>query len=335
MQRVKIAVDAMGGDFAPKNEVWGMKNIFDNPNFSDLDIVFVGEKDKISKFAEEANLPKDRYYIEHSDKVIEFTDNPTEAYKTKKDASMPKGFALVKAGEVHGFVSGGNTGAMLTGAVLVLGRIKGVKRPAIGTWLPASNERGRSFTLDVGATVDMNARFLYEYAVMGSTFVKLTAGVENPTVGLLNVGSEDNKGPETIKESFNMLKESSLNFYGNVEGGDILAGTTDVIVCDGYTGNILLKFAEGFPKLLKHLMRGYADKSLGNKLKAGMSKGVLKDSLRGLDYEAHGGVPVLGCNGIAIVCHGKSSPLAYENAIINAYNLHKSGFLTSIKELLN
>ena len=182
MQRIKIAVDAMGGDFAPKNEVFGAMNLLSNPSYSDLDVIFVGEEDKIHKFAEEAQLPKDRYFVEPTTEVIGFGDNPTEAYKTKKGASMPKGFALVKDGKAVGFVSGGNTGAMLTGAVLVLGRIKGVKRPAIGTWLPAANKMGRAFLLDVGATIDMNARFLYEYAVMGSTFVKLTANIENPGV---------------------------------------------------------------------------------------------------------------------------------------------------------
>ena len=332
MQKIKIAIDAMGGDFAPKNEVFGVKNLLNNPNYSDLDFIFVGDQEQIEKYATEANLDKTRYSTKHTTEVIEFTDNPTDTYRTKPNASMPLGFSLVKAGEADGFISGGNTGAMLTGAVLVLGRIAGIKRPAIGTWLPASNKLGKSFILDVGATIDMNSRYLYEYAVMGSTFVNLTEEIASPTIGLLNIGSEANKGSDIHKETYKILQESDLNFHGNIEGGDIFAGTTDVVVCDGYTGNVALKLAESFPKLLKSSLRSYADQGIAKKLKTGIAKPVLKEVLSGLDYEKFGGVPILGCNGIAMVCHGKSSSLAYESAIINTYRLKKSMFLESIKK---
>lgn len=334
MSQITIAIDAGGGDFAPKNEVYGTQYLLKNPKYKDLNIVFVGKKEEISRYAEEASLDKSRYTVVDAPEVITFHDNPTEAYKTKKDASMPTGFKLLKEGQADCFVSGGNTGAMLTGAVLILGRLSGVKRPAIGSWLPSAGKLGKTFVLDVGATVDMNPRFLFEYAQMGSIFVQMTEGVDKPSVGLLNVGSEDGKGPEATKEALKMLRKSDLNFQGNIEGGDIFSGTVDVAVCDGYTGNIVLKFAESIPKLLKSQMINFSRQGTMKKVKTGIAKPVLKEVLSGLDYENFGGVPILGCNGIAMVCHGKSSPKAYESAIINTYEMKKTGFLESVTDKL-
>jgi len=335
MEKITIAIDAMGGDFSPKNEVWGVRDFLSDEKYFNSEIQLFGNKEKILYEMEQINFSDDRVIVIDAPEKVEFTDNPSEIFRTKKDSSLFKGFSAVKEGTAQGFISAGNTGAMVVGATLILGRIKGVSRPVIGTYFPTIDKDKKVFILDVGANVDCKARFLYEYAVLGTSFCKAVGGLENPSIGLLSVGEEDNKGTEEIKEANKLLKESNLNFFGNVEGSDILKGKTDIVVFDGFVGNAILKLSESFPVLIKEKIKAVAYKNIFNKIKALILKPFMKEAMSDLNYELFGGVPILGTKGVAIVCHGKSSPTAFKNAIINAYNLVQYDFIKSIENSLN
>ncbi len=332
---IKIAIDAMGGDFAPESEILGAISAYKNKNAEmDFEIVFVGIKDKIETFLKKTEVGDLKYSIFHADEVVEMTDDPSVALKTKKNSSLYKGLELLKNKEVDAFLSSGNTGAVMSTSTIMLGRIKGVSRPTIGTFFPAKQDKP-VFILDVGATVDQKARFLLEYAVMGSIYYHQAYKVAKPKIGLLNVGEESSKGTDEIKNAYQLLKSSNLNFIGNVEGRDIFNATADVVVCDGFTGNIILKFAESFLGLLKHKIKNYSEKSLLNKLKVALLVPTLKDILTDLDYQQYGGVPLLGVNGIVIIGHGKSTPLAVQNMIFRAHEVIKLEIISKIESALN
>lgn len=327
----------MGGDFAPKNEILGANLAFlqlqkiENLQFK---IVLFGLKSKIELVAQENAIDLANFEIIDAPQVIDMHDDPTEIIKTKKDSSLYLGLTSLKARNIDAFVSGGNTGAMLALSTILLGRLPGVSRPTIASFLPSANIRP-TLLLDVGATVDHKTRFLVEYALMGSTYYNVATGVENPSIGLLNVGEEDSKGTDVLKESYKILKNSNLNFVGNVEGRDILMGKTNVVVCDGYVGNVILKFAESFINLLKSKMKNYSEKSLINKMKVAASIPAIKGVFKEFDYQEYGGVPILGVNGISIVGHGKSSPIAYFNMILKAKELIESSLLDKIEKSIN
>lgn len=327
----------MGGDFAPKNELLGANLAFSllpKSNDYQFKVVLFGLKTKIENIASENNIDLSSFEIIDAPEVIDMHDDPTEIIKTKKNSSLYLGLSSLKAKNIDAFVSGGNTGAMLALSTILLGRIKGVSRPTIASFLPSAKSRP-TLLLDVGATVDHKSRFLVEYALMGTTYYNVATGVKNPTIGLLNVGEEDSKGTDVLKESYNILKNSNLNFVGNVEGRDILMGKTDVVVCDGYVGNVILKFAESFTTLLKSKMKDYSEKSLVNKIKVAASIPAIKGVFKEFDYQEYGGVPILGVNGISIVGHGKSTPLAYSNMILKAKELIESSLLDKIEESIS
>jgi glycerol-3-phosphate acyltransferase PlsX len=243
-------------------------------------------------------------------------DGPTAALRAKKNSSIAVGLNLHKAGTVQAFVSAGNTGAVLSASTLILGRIEGVARPTIGTLVPTA--QSPCFLVDAGANVDCKARHLFEFGVMGSIFVSSLLGVSSPRVGLLNVGEEESKGNETAQEAFLLLKEGMPNFAGNVEGRDILAGKVDVVVCDGFVGNILLKFGESIPSFFKARFTDFASRGLKNKLVALIARDGLRGVMKELDYQEHGGVPLLGVKGVTIIGHGRSTPKAIKNMIFRA-----------------
>lgn len=311
--KIKVAVDAMGGDFAPDNEIAG-SILAVNQNRS-LEIVLVGNDELKNKFSKSENT-SDRISFHEAGEVITMSDSPTEAFRSKPDSSLNVALELMKRKEVDAVISAGNTGAVLTHSVLKLGRIKGVGRPTIGSIFPTQNKMTMVF--DVGASVDCKSAHLVEFAKMGSIYLKQVFGIENPSIGLLNVGEEDSKGNEVTIEANRMLKESGLNYAGNVEGRDILKGEVDIIVCDGFVGNVVLKFAEGVLDLLKHKFKSYAERSLINKVKMGMAYGTLKNVMKEFDYQEYGGVPLLGVNGVVIIGHGKSTPVALKNMIFRA-----------------
>jgi glycerol-3-phosphate acyltransferase PlsX len=326
-----IAVDAMGGDYAPRNAVLGAIDAFKSS--PDFELLLVGKKNSIQEILSENNLEFDSDKIIHAEQIIEMHDSPTTSLKLKSDSSIVVGSKLVKDKKAHAFVSAGNTGAMMAASTLITGRIKGVSRPTMGAALPTS-KGGVCYVYDVGASVDSKPDHLFEYAVMASIFVSEIEGVKNPTIGLLSVGEESEKGNEATKAAHKLIKNSNLNFIGNVEGRDVLKGDINIVICDGFVGNILLKFAESVIGLLKGKMRIYADKSITNKLRALLAKGTLKGALTGMDYQEYGGVPLLGINGISIIGHGSSSPLAIKNMILKAKEMYDKNLIQKIEESL-
>lgn len=329
---IRIAIDAMGGDFAPVNEVIGGINALKNkPN---LEVIFVGDEPQIKKAIADRGYTGSNYSILHTTQVVTMKDDPSAALKSKKDSSLYKGVELVKKGEADGFVSAGNTGAVMSTSTILLGRVKGVGRPTIGTFMPTIKEQP-SLLLDVGASVDQRSRFLYEYAIMGAIYVEHILGISSPKVGLLSVGEEASKGTEEVKLANKILQESELNFIGNVEGRDILAGTTDIIVCDGFTGNVILKFAESFLSVLKTKIKDFSERGIFNKLKVALMIPTLKAVLKDFDYQNYGGVPLLGVDGNIIIGHGKSSPIAVENMINRAVEMTQKELTTKLYEALN
>lgn len=331
----KVALDAMGGDFAPKNEIDGAIEAYKN-KASDIDfeIIFIGDENKIKSYISQVQTAGLKYSIVNASEVITMHDDPLTAFKTKKNSSLYKGVELHSKGEADVFLSAGNTGAMLTTSTMLLGRIKGVSRPTIGTFMPTITKTP-CFLLDVGATIDMRARFLYEFAIMGSIYVSQVLHKSNPSVGLLNIGEEASKGTEEILETHKLLSSSNLNFIGNVEGRDILAGTADVVVCDGYTGNIVLKFAESFTTILKAKIKDFASRGLFNKLSVALMVPTLKKILADFDYQEYGGVPLLGVNGAVIIGHGKSTPKAIKNMIYRGIEIVKRDVNKQIETALN
>ncbi len=329
-ERCKIIVDAMGGDYAPQNAVVGaIEASMQNPGF---DLFLVGKEKEILKVIADKNLNFDSSMIINAEEIIEMSDSPTDAIKKKPNSSIVIGARFVKEKKAHAFVSAGNTGAMMAASTLIMGRIPNVGRPTIGAEFPSTN--GTCFVFDVGAGKDAKPNHLFEYAVMGTIYAKELGGVSNPKVGILSMGEEESKGNEVTTAAFKLLKESHLNFIGNVEGRDILTGKVDVVVCDGFIGNILLKFGESVPKLLKHLLKKTANKNLIDKIKIGLFKETLKKALKDLDYQEHGGVPLLGVNGISIIGHGSSSPKAIKNMVFRAYDMYKKNLNVKIENSL-
>lgn len=327
-QQCVIALDAMGGDNAPLVTVRGASLALKESN-GKFDVLLVGKKEELEKIIKEENLDFPTEKIVHAPDVIEMGDVPTLALKSK-ESSLAVCVDLIKEGKANAFVSAGNTGAVMAISTIRLGRIEGISRPALGTIVPTL--KNKCLVLDVGANVDSKPNNLYEFAIMGSVYMQEIFGVENPKIGLLSIGEEDSKGNEVTLSANKLLRESKLNFVGNVEGRDILKGEVDVIVCDGFVGNVVLKFAEGFLNFLVKKFKESAEKSLSNKLRIGISKGVLKDILKVFDYQEYGGVPLFGVNGITIIGHGSSSELAIKNMILRAYETHQHRIIERIRE---
>ncbi len=311
----------MGGDNAPVNEVAGAIETVENND--GINITLVGKAGLIEKELKKYSYNSSRINIFNAEEVIEMHESPAEAMRKKPDSSLVQGLKLCRSGEADGFLSAGNTGAVMAASLFTLGRIANVSRPTIGSRFPT--ERGISLVFDVGANVDCKPLHLLQFAVMGSVFANHIYGIDNPKVGLLSVGEEKSKGDAVTVETHELLEKSGLNFIGNVEGRDIMKGETHVIVCDGFTGNIVLKFAESVLSLLKTKFKDYADRGIINKLKVGMAYGTLKDILKDFDYQEYGGVPLLGVNGVSIIGHGRSSPRAIMNMAIKAEQMVRAG----------
>lgn len=305
----------MGGDYAPQHEVEGAVEML-RQSADGFELVLVGDKNAIHQqvaLHKGEGLP---ISIVHASQVIHMEDSPTAALKQKKDSSLAVAMRLHKEGKVDAVVSAGNTGAVLSASTLILGRIKGVSRPTIGIFIPTAH--GVCLLVDAGANVDCRAQHLYEFAIMGCIYFQLIRKKERPTIGLLNVGEEKSKGSAAVLDAYKMLEASSLNFIGNVEGGDILKAKVDVVLCDGFVGNIVLKFGESMPTFLKSRLKQFADRGLLNKMVVGLALWPLKASLRDLDPNKEGGVPVLGVNGVAIIGHGSSTAKGIKNMILRA-----------------
>lgn len=295
----------------------------------DADILLVGDQDLLEKELHRLKGDLGRFSIRHASQVVDMHESPALVARKKRDSSIWVATNLVKTGEARAVVSAGNTGATMVSAFFLLGVIKGVERPAIAATLPTL--QGTAIMLDVGATVDCTAQHLYQFALMGHEYGKHLFEKSHPRVGLLSIGEEDSKGNEVTKETFRLLRESNINFIGNVEGRDVYSGAADVIVCDGFLGNVALKISEGLADAMKKmLMKEVAQSRLGR-----LSLVLLAPSLmrlrRKTDYAEFGGAPLLGVNGISVICHGKSSPKAIKNAIIKAASLANAKLIDLIQ----
>lgn len=306
----------MGGDFAPVNEIKGSVEAALEKS-KEIEVILVGKEEvlrnTISKL--DLRLPENVSVINAED-VIAMDESPSDSLRNKPESSLSISISLQKEKKVDASISAGNTGANMAHSTFKLGRLEGIGRPTIGTILPSVNRI--SLLIDAGASVDCKPRHLLEFAVMGSIYMNTIFGVDNPRVGLISIGEEKSKGNELIFQAYELLEKSSLNFVGNVEGSDILRGNADIFVCDGFIGNIILKFAESILDLLKHRFKAYSELGFIQKLKTGIVKNVMKESLSDFDYQNYGGVPLLGVNGVSIIGHGKSSSLAIKNMIFKA-----------------
>jgi glycerol-3-phosphate acyltransferase PlsX len=302
---MRIALDAMGSDRAPAVEVEGAVGaLLDRSD--DVRVVLVGNREKIeAELARFPDAPRDRLEIVHASEVIEMGEAPATAIRRKRDSSIVVGVNLLKAGEVDAFISAGSTGAVMAASLVILRTIAGVDRPPVGARIPTAT--GRCLALDVGANVDTKPHQLVQFAELGSVYAQDILGIDNPRVGLLNIGAEPEKGNEVVVEAHQLLTRTDLNFIGNVEGREIVSGHCDVLVADGFVGNVLLKFYESVAGLITSMLkREFAE--LGVEMD-------LDRVFRRLDYTGIGGAPLLGVNGVVIICHGGSPPHAITNAI--------------------
>ncbi|MBT8433672.1 MAG: phosphate acyltransferase PlsX [Gammaproteobacteria bacterium] len=307
-----IALDAMGGDHGPSVTVAAAKLAVDD--IPDLELVLVGDEKQLAAEFEHHNLSENsRVEIQHASQVVDMEDLPALALKKKKDSSMRVAINLVKEGRVQACVSAGNTGALMATSKFVLKTIKGISRPAICTTLPGIN--GHTHMLDLGANLECTPENLAEFALMGSVLAQSVEGIKNPSIGLLNVGSESVKGSESIKRASQLIGESRLNYYGFVEGNDIYKGTVNVIVTDGFVGNVSLKTAEGLAALVNHVLQNEFKRTWLTKLAAVCALPVLTSVRSKLDPRRYNGASLLGLNGIVVKSHGSADTSSFSNAI--------------------
>ncbi|WP_084021795.1 MULTISPECIES: phosphate acyltransferase PlsX [unclassified Lebetimonas] len=309
---MKIAIDAMGGDFGPGPIIEGVVEALKKKDFT---AYLVGDEKQIKPLIPQ-NLQEKVRFI-NSEDVISMTDNATDAVR-RKESTIYKSIELLKQKQVDAVVSAGHSGATMSLATLRLGRIKGIKRPAIVTFMP-NIKKSYTLVLDVGANVDCDANNLYQFALMGEEYAKVVLNKNTPTIGLLSNGEEESKGNSVTKETFKILKENCKSFIGNVEGSDIFKGGVDVVVCDGFIGNIVLKTSEGAAEAISTLIKQeiYAS-GIFQKIGALLLKPVFKGLKKATDYAEYGGAPLLGINGCVIISHGKSNSKAIKNAIFQA-----------------
>ncbi|MFD3445466.1 phosphate acyltransferase PlsX [Microbacteriaceae bacterium 4G12] len=324
---MRIAIDAMGGDHAPKTVVLGAMKAIEK--FSDLEITLVGKEQEIRKYL----TNEERISIIHTDEVIEGTDEPVRAVRRKKNASMVQMAQQVKEGHADACISAGNTGALMAAGLFVVGRIEGIERPALSPTLPTMDNKG-FVMLDVGANVDAKPIHLYQYAVMGSIYSEKVRGISNPRVGLLNVGTEDGKGNDLSKQTFKLLADSSLNFIGNVEARDLLQGVADVVVCDGFTGNVALKAIEGTAMSVFSMLKAQLTSSFTSKLAAAMLKPKLMGLKQQMDYSEYGGAALFGLKAPVIKAHGSSDEHSIFNAIRQTRDMVDKQVISTITTMI-
>tara|TARA_B100000902_G_scaffold108346_2_gene110081 strand:- start:4123 stop:5061 length:939 start_codon:yes stop_codon:yes gene_type:complete len=311
---MRIGIDIMGGDFSPKKTVHGAIIALDEIK-KDSQIVLFGKKEKIESELDYHKLSKDKFEIIDCDDVIEMGEHPTKAFKQKPNSSIAKGFEYLAKGKIDGFTSAGNTGAMFVGGYYTVKAITGILRPSIATILPKENGNV-AVLLDVGANADCKADVLYQFGILGSLFAEHVYKIKNPKVSLLNIGSEKNKGNMLTQTSYNLMEDTKdYNFIGNIEARDIFDSQTDVIVCDGFTGNIVLKQAEAFYKLI-------------------VKRKKLDDYFQKFNYENYGGSPVLGLTKPVIIGHGISNEIAIKNMILLTEEVVEADLTTKIMNTL-
>lgn len=318
---MKVAVDAMGGDNAPQVVVRGAVEAASEMG---IDIILVGDKDVVGKELGPC-LRENNISVHHCREVVKMEEAPLKAVRKKRDSSIRVAFDLVKKGDVDAVVSAGNSGATLAAGILTLGRLEGVERPAIASIFPG--EQGDVVLIDVGANVDCRPSHLFQFGIMAQAFAGSCLAMESPRIGLLSIGEEGNKGNEQVKMTRKLFEQSRLNFVGNVEGRNVFTGDVDIIVCDGFVGNVALKIAEGVAEGMTKVLKDELAGSLRGRAAILLGRGALKKLRSRFNYEAFGGAPLLGINGVGIVCHGGSTPRAIKNAIFMAAKYVGKGVL--------
>jgi len=324
---MKLIVDAMGGDNAPLEII---KGCVDAVNEYDIDLTLVGDENIIKSELSKLLAPMERFEVIHTTEVITMEDTPVTAIKQKKDSSMVVGLSLLRENENNVFISAGNTGALMAGGLLKVGRIKGILRPALAPILP--NVKSGTLLIDAGANADCKPENLLQFGIMGSIYMERVLGRKNPTVGLINIGEESSKGNELTKEAYRLLKESEqITFAGNIEARDVPKGVVDVLVCDGFTGNILLKYTEGLGLSIFGMLKEELTRTFTRKIGALLLKPGLRNFKKLMDYSEHGGAPLLGINGGIIKAHGSSNAKAIKNAIRQGKLFRDNDVLQKIK----
>ena len=324
---MRIVVDAMGGDHAPSVVVDGAVQAARDLG---LEIILAGRQEEVEPELAGYDTAGLAISLHHASQVIEMDDHPAAAVKAKKDSSMVVAMELVKRGEADAFFTAGNSGGALAAALFRLGRIRGIKRPAISTIFPSQTPQGYCFILDIGANADCKPEYLVQFAHMGSIYAERVLGVSNPRVAIVSNGEEEGKGNQLVKDTVPVLRASKLNFVGNAEGRDIPSGLADVIVTDGFTGNVIIKLAEGVSRMLLDVLKEEITSSNLSKMGALLAKPAFDQVRNRLDYREYGGAPLLGVDGPVIIGHGRSDARAIRNGIRMAAQTVENGVVEAI-----
>lgn len=325
---MRVVVDGMGGDYSPKAVVEGC--VLAQKEY-DLEIVITGPEELIMKELNKYSYNKEKISIVDAKEVIGVNESPVKALKSKKDSSMVKALQMVRDGEVDAIISAGSTGAFLAGCTLIVKRIKGIDRPALAPIMPG--KKGAFMIVDVGANADCKPHYLVQFAQMGKVYFENILGINDPSVGLINIGAEEEKGNELTKEAHKLLKGQSFNFVGNVEPRDIPKGEVNVLVCDGFVGNTVLKMYEGVAATIFDELKEKIMSSTRTKIGGLLLKPIFKAFKKQYDYKEYGGAAFLGVNGICIKAHGSSDARAFKNAIRQAKTFHENKVIEKMKEI--
>lgn len=329
---VNVAVDAMGGDNAPVEIVKGAVDAV-NAN-KEIKVFLVGKESVIKEELAKYTYDMTQVEIVHASEVIETAEPPVRAIRKKKDSSIVKALYLVKEGTCDAFVSSGSTGAVLVGGQVIVGRLSGVERPPLAPLIPT--EKGASLLIDCGANVDARPSHLVQFARMGSIYMESIMGIQNPRVGIVNIGAEEEKGNALVKETFPLLKEcQDINFIGSVEARDIPAGAADVVVCEAFVGNVILKTYEGVGATLLRKVKAGMMASLRSKIGALLVKPALKETLKSFDLQEYGGAPLLGLNGLVVKTHGSATAVEIKNTILQCLEFKQQRINEKIREKLS
>ncbi len=330
--KVSVALDAMGGDNAPGQIVKGAVDAVNIDN--EIFVYLVGRQELINEELSKYTYNKEQIEVVDARDVIETGEAPVMAVRRKKDSSLVKALTMVKEKKADAFVSAGSSGAILVGGQVIVGRLKGVERPPMAPLIPTA--KGVSLIVDSGANVDSRATFLVQWAKMGSIYMENVLGIKNPKVAIVNVGVEEEKGNQLVKEAYPMLKEcKDINFIGSIEARDIPNGNADVIVCDAFVGNVILKLYEGLGKTLIGKVKGAMMSSLKTKIGALLIKGALKDTMKSFDATEYGGAPLIGLNGLVVKTHGNAKAKEIKNSLIQCKKFKESNISEKIMESIN
>lgn len=328
-EMVKVAVDAMGGDNAPGEIVKGAVQAVNEDKR--IKVVLVGREPLVAEELKKYTYNPEQVEVVHAQEIIEMAEPPVMAIRRKKDSSLVKAMNMVKDGTCDAFVSAGSTGAVLVGGQVIVGRIKGVERPPLAPLIPTTN--GVALLIDCGANVDARPSHLVQFAKMGSVYMENVMGIKNPKVGIVNIGAEEEKGNALVKETFPLLKNCpEINFIGSVEARDIPAGAADVVVCEAFVGNVILKMYEGVGGVLIEKVKGGMMTSLRSKIGALLVKPALKKTLKSFDTEQYGGAPLLGLNGLVVKTHGSSKAVEIKNSVLQCLTFKEQHINDRIRE---